>query len=198
MTVNVFVDTEFTDLSKPSSLVSIGLINENGDRTFYSELTDTYSRSTCSEFLLSNVLPVLDAKPLTDQLHHNNIHAKMSLAETQSHLQQWFENQMDLIQIWSDAPYYDWFYVQEIFKAGFPSNLIRTPKSVFVNDASLKDLFETRVVKEYTDNRLIRHHALNDARAVRLGWLEIKTLIASSNQFEALLPYFNNLDLGKH
>ncbi len=198
MTINVFLDTEFTDLSKPGALVSIGLINEEGDRTFYAELTDTYSRPACSEFVLMNVLPLLDARPLVEQQTHQNIHAEMSLAETQKHLIRWFEEQIDPIQIWCDSPHYDWFYFQEIFPLVFPSNVIQTPKSVFVGDALLMALFETRVVQEYRVRRLTRHHALNDAKAVRLGWLEIKSFAAASNQFEALMPYFNNLDLGSH
>lgn len=198
MIVNVFLDTEFTDLSKPGSLVSIGLINEDGDRTFYAELTDTYNRATCSEFVLRNVLPALDAKPLTVQKYNNNIYAEMSLSETHKYLQQWLEDQKEPIQIWSDAPHYDWSYIQEIFQAGFPSNLIGTPKSVFVGDASLKELFEKKAVQEYSTSRFIRHHALDDAMVVRLGWREIKSFIASSNQFALLLPYFNNLDLSNY
>lgn len=197
MILNVFLDTEFTDLTKPGSLVSIGLINEAGDHTFYAELTDTYSRSTCSEFVRSNVLPALDAKPLSDHFPHHHIHAKLSLTETQRHLQHWFENQINRIQIWSDAPYYDWFYVQELFKGGFPSNVIRTPKSVVAGDASLKERFEANVAKSYTVNRLYRHHALNDAKATREAWLEIKSFVNASKQFESFLPYFNNLDLEK-
>ena len=198
MTINVFLDTEFTELSKPGSLVSIGLINELGDRTFYAELTDTFSRPACSEFVLRNVLPLLDARPLAEWPGHDNIHAKMSLAETRQHLQQWFADQVDPIQIWCDSPHYDWFYFQEIFPAGFPSSLIQTPKSVFVGDSLLKELFEKKVVREYRVRRLIRHHPLQDAMAVRLGWLEIKSLVTTSNQFAGLLPYFNNLDLGQH
>lgn len=195
MIVNVFFDTEFTDLTKMGSLVSIGLINEIGDRTFYAELTDTYNRFSCSEFVRSNVLPVLNSEPLKPPLSNNNIHAKFSLAETKYYLHQWFENQIELIQLWSDAPFYDWFYVQELFKAGFPSNLIRTPKSLVVDDSSLKKLFEARVVQAYTINRLTRHHALNDARVAREAWLEIKSLITETNQYESFLPYFHNLDL---
>ena len=198
MIVNVFFDTEFTDLTIPSSLVSIGLINESGDRTFYAELTDTYTRSTCSEFVQSNVLPALNAQPLSKYPPHDHIYAKLSFAETQIHLQHWFENQVDLRQLWSDAPFYDWFYIQELFKAGFPSNLIRTPKSVVAGDASLKELFEARVVQTYITSRLIRHHALNDARAAREGWLQIKSFITATSQFKSFLPYFDNLDLEKH
>lgn len=192
MPINLFLDTEFTALSKPGSLISIGLINELGDRTFYAELTNTYSRPACSEFVLNNVLPLLDARPLAALPDHQNIYAKMSLAETKQHLLQWFVDQIEPIQIWCDSPHYDWFYLQEIFPSDFPSSLMPTPKSVFVGDDLLKKLFEARVVQEYLARRLIRHHALQDAMAVRLGWLEIKSFVASSNQFKALRPYFNN------
>lgn len=37
----VFLDTEFTDWSNPK-LISLGLVDHSGNRTFYAELTDTY------------------------------------------------------------------------------------------------------------------------------------------------------------
>ena len=41
-TTLIYFDTEFTELGIDPRLVSIGLISEQGDRTFYAELSDTY------------------------------------------------------------------------------------------------------------------------------------------------------------
>lgn len=65
----VFFDTEFTHL-KPiideSSLISIGLVTEDGKRSFYAEINDSYSLEDCSDFVKQIVLPLLDAPALSE------------------------------------------------------------------------------------------------------------------------------------
>jgi len=56
----IFFDTEFTELGIDPRLISIGLISEFGDRTFYAELSDTYTEKDCSEFVRLAVLPHLE------------------------------------------------------------------------------------------------------------------------------------------
>lgn len=38
----IFFDTEFTDLDRNARLISIGLVTEDGEKSFYAELSDTY------------------------------------------------------------------------------------------------------------------------------------------------------------
>ena len=52
--MKIFFDTEFTGLHKNTSLISIGLIDENG-RNFYAEFTD-YDKSQCNEWIKKNVI----------------------------------------------------------------------------------------------------------------------------------------------
>lgn len=52
--MKVFLDTEFTGLHQNTTLVSIGLVAENGD-TFYAELTD-YDESQVDSWLQKNVI----------------------------------------------------------------------------------------------------------------------------------------------
>lgn len=49
-----FFDTEFTGLRKDTTLISIGIVSDTGDR-FYAELTD-YDESMCDEWIEKNVL----------------------------------------------------------------------------------------------------------------------------------------------
>jgi len=56
--MNIFLDTEFTDLSKPR-LISLGLVSEDRQE-FYRELTDTWTLDQCSLFVIAWVLPLLD------------------------------------------------------------------------------------------------------------------------------------------
>lgn len=52
--MNIYFDTEFTGLNQDTTLISIGLVAENG-YTFYAELTD-YSQTQCDDWIKTNVL----------------------------------------------------------------------------------------------------------------------------------------------
>ena len=52
--MKIFFDTEFTGLHKNTTLISIGLVDEN-DRTFYAEFSD-YDESQCDEWIHENVI----------------------------------------------------------------------------------------------------------------------------------------------
>jgi hypothetical protein len=52
--MKVFFDTEFTGLHKDTTLISIGLVTEDG-RTFYAELTD-YDKSQVDDWIQENVI----------------------------------------------------------------------------------------------------------------------------------------------
>ena len=52
--MKLFFDTEFTGLHKNTTLVSIGIIAENG-MTFYAEFTD-YDKEKIDEWLEKNVI----------------------------------------------------------------------------------------------------------------------------------------------
>ena len=51
---NLFFDTEFTGLRKDTTLISIGIVSDTGDK-FYAELTD-YDEGMCDEWIEKNVL----------------------------------------------------------------------------------------------------------------------------------------------
>ena len=175
MTVHVFLDTEFTYLAETASLISIGLITADGDRSFYAELSDTYIQEECSDFVLQEVLTLLDAKPIVDPVNYKHIYARMGLAETSQHLNSWFAALIDPVQVWSDAPNHGWRYIQQIFSAnGLPYNLLATPNAILGEDTSANARYLNTVEREYSLNILKRHHALHDAKAMRLGWLAIK------------------------
>ena len=58
--MKIFFDTEFTGLHKNTTLISIGLIAENG-KTFYAELTD-YDESQVDDWIKKNVIDNLVMK----------------------------------------------------------------------------------------------------------------------------------------
>lgn len=55
--MNLYFDCEFTGLRKDTTLISIGIVAENG-RRFYAELCD-YDRGQCDDWILQNVISSL-------------------------------------------------------------------------------------------------------------------------------------------
>jgi len=52
--MKLFFDTEFTGLHKDTTLISIGIVSEDG-RKFYAEFTD-YDESQCNDWIKENVI----------------------------------------------------------------------------------------------------------------------------------------------
>ena len=59
----LFLDTEYTGFDSPTpTLISLGIVTEDGQREFYVELKDTWKEADCSKFVKREVLPVLARK----------------------------------------------------------------------------------------------------------------------------------------
>ncbi len=157
----IFFDTEFTGLVVDPALISIGLVDETGARMFYAELTDTWRLADAGDFVREAVLPLLQGGE-----------ALMTMAELQTRLRAWIEAFGEPVQLATDSLSWDWPWIHEIFHEDgtWPSNLDRRPTNVLPGgDAALAD-FNLAVEAGYTAG-LRRHHALDDARANRQGWL---------------------------
>lgn len=157
----VFIDTEFSDLVARPKLISIGLIDETGTRTFYAELSDTYEVSDCSEFTCETVLPLLEGAEVL-----------MSRHQLSRRLKDWLEAFNEPVQLATDSLAWDWPRIQELFSApkDWPANLKPQPLPLTMNYLNDSDAFEATVEQAFADG-LRRHHALDDAKANRLGWL---------------------------
>ncbi len=163
----IFFDTEFTDLGVDPRLISIGLVAEDGERSFYAELTDTYQPADCSEFARMAVLPQLEGGVV-----------RMSLAELGERLEAWIAAFDVPVQLATDSLAWDWPWVQEIFDelGRWPSNL-ETKPLVLPREPAFNLAVETAFEKPKDGSsatRLRRHHALDDAKANRLGWLAVQ------------------------
>lgn len=66
-------------------------------REYYVELTDTYVTKDCSDFVIQNVLPQLDL----------SLHGQ-TLSEAQASLLAFLSNRESPLEIYSDAPDWDW------------------------------------------------------------------------------------------
>lgn len=153
-TTLIYFDTEFTELGIDPRLISIGFVSEDGTRTFYAELSDTYGPSDCSDFVREAVLPHLEGGA-----------ARMDMHELTLRLGNWLESFSQPVQLATDSFSWDWPWIQEIFDLSgtWPENVESRP---LILSQSLA--FNLAVENAYA-NGLRRHHALDDAKAHRLG-----------------------------
>ncbi|MHC8339309.1 hypothetical protein [Pseudomonas sp. HLT2-19-2] len=147
--MKLFLDCEFTELSRNSKLISLALVSETGDE-FYVELTDTYQVADCSAFVIQNVLPQLDLP------RHG-----MSLVKAQAALWVFLDNIEGPLEICTDAPDWDWDFFCELAYVDH-----RWPGHVANRPTNLIHLFRHFEGDDLGDVNLpeLSHHALLDAR----------------------------------
>jgi 3'-5' exoribonuclease Rv2179c-like domain len=157
----IFFDSEFTELGIDPKLISIGFISENG-KEFYAELTDTYEMTDCSDFAREAVLPQLDGG-----------YCRMTLGECASKFIAWLETEFsheEPLELATDSRAFDWVWIEELLCVANaqPANLKNRPM-ILQFDAIRGARYLNAVERTYA-NGLRRHHALDDAKAHRLGW----------------------------
>ena len=54
--LRIFFDTEFTALTEDAKLISIGFVDEIGERSFYAELSDTWRLNDAGVFAKNAVI----------------------------------------------------------------------------------------------------------------------------------------------
>lgn len=146
--MNLYLDTEFTDLVPGARLISIALVDEN-ENSFYAELTDTYAVEHCSAFVKQHVLPYLRGKDY-----------QMSFQECCLKLGNWIEDRRVNCVIASDAPNWDMPYLQALLKDCWPGNLEKN-LVVFI---SIPEHIKEDIVLE---NKYVVHNALDDALTMK-------------------------------
>lgn len=140
--MKIFFDTEFTGLHQNTTLISIGLISEDG-RTFYAELND-YDETQVDDWLRENVINNLLFKtPPEGQQEHwaqSRVSPEISLhqawnvdlrdnrKEVSENLKEWL-SQFESVEIWSDCLAYDWVLFNQLFEHAFniPKNVYYIP-----------------------------------------------------------------------
>lgn len=164
--MNLYFDTEFTGLHKDTTLISIGIISEDG-RTFYAELTD-YDKTQVDDWLQEHVINNLcrsigELSRMADKAVHGNI------KEVSEALIKWV-SQFDDVKIWSDCLAYDWVLFNHLFGHAF--NL---PKNIYYIPFDICTLFEIKGIdadisrEEFINNSVIgnKHNSLYDAKVIR-------------------------------
>jgi hypothetical protein len=162
----IFFDTEFTDLCKDAKLISIGLVSEDGSREFYAELRDTWCMADVGDFARESVLPLLEGGA-----------SLMTKAELRERLKAWLESFEWPVQLATDSLSWDWPWIQEIvidYNVNYDSLEVHDMWPLNLDKRPLiltQDPVFNMAVEEAFANGLRRHHALDDAKANRLGWI---------------------------
>jgi len=165
--MKVFMDTEFTGLRQDTSLISIGLVSEDG-KQFYAELTD-YNKEQVDKWIKENVLanllevPGIQSNPLLrpDYYHKGN---KTSVAYK---LHEWLM-QWDKVEIWSDCLAYDWVLFNDLFGGAFD-----IPRNVYYIPFDICTLFWVKGIdpnisrEEFAGCEGAKHNALHDAKMIK-------------------------------
>ena len=149
--MRLFLDTEFTS-PETKQLISVGIISEDGQHSFYAELND-YDASLCNRFVCESVLPHLE-------------HQGMSRDQLAGALRDWFATLPRRVFFSCDS--YDDIKLVLALLGERPANLIE-------NWLDLRSLIDTSIyhnaVEAYHTPDKPWHHALHDAAAHRAGWL---------------------------
>ena len=154
----VFIDTEFTGLGQRCPhLISIGLISEDGQHTFYAELTPESYMEKVTPWVQDNVLPLLESG---DHVLQPDTLRKQ--------LADWLTSLGEVV-IATDEPEYDIAFLRALLER-WPTNVAKEPLRLNMNYLHDFDAFEATMDAAYASG-LRRHHALDDAKANRFGWI---------------------------
>ena len=189
--MKIFFDTEFTGLHKNTTLISIGLVDENG-RTFYAEFSD-YDESQCDDWIHENVIKHLkwsNEGPLEDfsSIHVNDWEAYGTKEYIKTVLADWL-SKYEEVELVSDCCHYDMVLFVDIFGSAWSIPDVVNPVCHDINqdianhycmsereafDLSRERIIETynELIKENFPNEIIeiegdKHNSLYDAKVIK-------------------------------
>lgn len=159
--MKVFFDCEFTGLHQNTTLISLGIVSENGD-AFYIEVND-YAESQVDDWLRENVIANLGKPDI--ECHY----AVCSTSLGTDLLKSWLRR-FDTIEMWSDCLAYDWVLFCELFGGGAEC----LPRNVYYIPFDLCTLFKVKGIDPDIHRETFagidggkKHNALHDAVVIR-------------------------------
>ena len=180
--MKIFFDTEFTGLHKNTTLISIGLVDENG-RTFYAEFTD-YDECQCDKWIRENVIkhlkwskegPVEDFVNYSGDLNYTETYgSKLYVKEV---LTEWLSI-YDKVELVSDVCHYDMVLFIDIWGGAFDIPRCINPACHDINQdiASYYMISESEAfdksreeIIEYWEKKIDgdKHNSLYDALVIK-------------------------------
>jgi len=166
----IFWDCEFTGLHQRTTLISIGLVAENG-RTFYAELTD-YDGRQVDHWVKENVIDKLTLKrpgPSGDTRVVEQFRGRGNTLVVRHWLEEWLKS-LGEVEMWSDVLAYDWVLFCNLWESPFI-----IPRNVHYIPFDLATLFKVKGVDPDVDREEFagldagdqKHTALWDAQVIK-------------------------------
>lgn len=169
--VKIFIDTEFTRLPLPHEwspdptssvfLISVGLVSESGDKSFYAEQTDGWHQSDCGKFTIETVLPLLVGG-----------NARRSKEQLSNDLFDWVASFNEPVVFYCDF-IVDWYFVRNLL-IGRPIQIDYELVSYWSHDELIAH--EWMLKNYFNPTTRPQHHALNDAAGLRKAWISINSV----------------------
>ena len=178
--MNLFFDCEFTGLHKDTTLISLGIVAEDG-RKFYAEFTD-YDRKQCDKWIRENVIDNLlynDSVTVYERPRDEmDCYVKDKRDWIVVALRDWL-SQFDSIQFVSDVCHYDFVLLIDLFGTAFdlPKNVspvchdINTDIARYygISEAEAFDKSREEIVLELYEKEIPgkKHNSLYDAEVIK-------------------------------
>lgn len=153
--MKIFFDTEFTGLHQNTTLISIGMVSEDG-RELYCELND-YDKEQIDNWLNDNVIANLHG---TNQINTEQLRKAI----------EGFIKPYDRVEMWSDCLSYDWVLFNQIWGHAF-----NIPKNVYYIPFDICTLFKVKGIDPDISREEFaglnangqKHNALWDAKVIK-------------------------------
>jgi hypothetical protein len=174
-TMEIYLDSEFTNLHQKTTLISIGIVAATGE-TFYAEAID-YDRKQINEWLRKNVMKNLflhkrsAPKSTDDHTRVRDISDRISV-ELFLWLKRLAEkHDIDKFEIWSDVYAYDWMLFCELYGGALyiPDNIYYIPFDL-ATEMKLKNVDPDISREEFAELDGFegdKHNCLWDAKVIK-------------------------------
>ena len=201
--IKVFFDTEFTGLHQNTTLISIGLVSEDG-RTFYAEFND-YDETQVDDWLRDNVITKLRfSEPPEGEMEHwswskQSVEMRGDSKTIARYLEDWFQELLSgpvswvdyngneperieepSIELWSDCLSYDFVLFNQLWGHAF-----NIPKCVYYIPFDICTMFKTQGIdpdinrEQFANNidlendEVEKHNALWDAKVIKQCYINL-------------------------
>ena len=190
--MKLFFDTEFTGLHKDTTLISIGIVSEDG-RKFYAEFTD-YDESQCNDWIKENVIKNLKLAGMGVGVSDTDENPPLRIVMgdkryIRQEANEWLR-QFNKIQFVSDVCHYDFILLIDLLTNGgtaldLPENIsavchdlnMDIARHFHVSDLEAFDMSREKIMNDLCKTEDIvtgnKHNSLYDAEVIKAIYEEI-------------------------
>lgn len=170
-TTKLFMDLEFTGLQQDASLISIGMVDEDG-YSFYAEVQDYQLVS--NKWVIDNVINNLLLRDKRAPYRYTlGSHTEVKCWHNQLNLfLSTYLKKYDKIEFWLDCGAYDWVLFCNIFGGAFnlPNNVYYIPfdiATLLKAQGWNPDINREEFARLSNDPNKVKHNALWDAKVIK-------------------------------